>query len=159
MRDPRKAEQNKEVMELYKKNGVNPMGGCLPMLVQLPILYAFYKVLNVTVELRGAPWLWVADLSQPEQLPIHVLPIVMIITQFMMQKMTPSPSADASQAKMMRFMPLLFGFFFYNMSSGLVLYWLTGNLVGIAQQWLMNKRTPAVEIIPAPKLGPGKKNR
>jgi YidC/Oxa1 family membrane protein insertase len=159
MRDPRKAEQNQEVMELYKKYGVNPMGGCLPMLIQLPILYAFYKVLNVTVELRGASWLWVADLSQPESLPIHILPIVMIITQFMMQKMTPSPGADASQAKMMRFMPLLFGFLFYNMSSGLVLYWLTGNLVGIVQQWLMNKRTPAVEVIPAPKTGSAKKNR
>src|SRR5579872_3912423 len=158
MRDPRKAEQNQEIMELYKRHGVNPMGGCLPMLIQLPILYAFYKVLNVTVELRGASWLWVADLSQPEQLPIHILPVVMIITQFMMQKMTPAPGADASQAKMMRFMPLIFGFFFYNMSSGLVLYWLTGNLVGIVQQWLMNKRTPAVEIIPAPKLGPAKKN-
>jgi YidC/Oxa1 family membrane protein insertase len=159
MRDPRKAEQNQEIMELYKKNGVNPMGGCLPMLIQLPILYAFYKVLNVTVELRGASWLWVGDLSQPESLPLHILPIVMIITQFMMQKMTPSPGADASQAKMMRFMPLIFGFFFYNMSSGLVLYWLTGNLVGIVQQWLMNKRTPAPYVPPQPSPGPAKKKR
>jgi YidC/Oxa1 family membrane protein insertase len=159
MRDPRKAEQNQEIMELYKKNGVNPMGGCLPMLIQLPILYAFYKVLNVTVELRGASWLWVADLSQPESLPIHILPIVMIITQFMMQKMTPAPGADASQAKMMRFMPLIFGFFFYNMSSGLVLYWLTGNLVGIVQQSLMNKRTPAPYVPPQPTAGPAKKKR
>ncbi len=159
MRDPRKAEQNQEVMALYKKHGVNPMGGCLPMLIQLPILYAFYKVLNVTVELRGASWLWVPDLSQPESLPIHLLPLIMIVSQFWMQKMTPNPGADPSQAKMMRFMPLLFGCFFYNMSSGLVLYWLTGNLVGILQQWLMNRSTPAPAPIAAPaKNVPAKRN-
>lgn len=160
LRDPKKAEQNQEVMDLYKKHGVNPMGGCLPMVVQLPILYAFYQVLNVTIELRGAPWLWVTDLSQPETLPIHLLPIIMIVTQFLMQRMTPNPTADPAQAKMMMFMPLMFGFFFYNMSSGLVLYWLTGNLVGIIQQWLMNKATPAaapVAMTP-PKPGPKKKN-
>jgi YidC/Oxa1 family membrane protein insertase len=150
LRDPRKAEQNAEVMELYKKAGANPFGGCLPMLVQLPVLYAFYKVLTVTIELRGAHWLWVTDLSQPEQLPLHFLPIIMIITQFIMQKMTPNPSMDPAQAKMMQFMPLMFGFFFYSMSSGLVLYWLTGNLVGIVQQWLMNRLTPAPPPPPAP---------
>ena len=74
--------RTQEVMELYKKEGVNPMGGCLPMLVQLPLIYAFYKVLAVTIELRGAHWLWVTDLSQPETLPIHILPIIMIVTQF-----------------------------------------------------------------------------
>ena len=150
LRDPRKAEQNAEVMELYKKAGANPFGGCLPMLVQLPVLYAFYKVLTVTIELRGAHWLWVTDLSQPEQLPLHFLPIIMIVTQFIMQKMTPNPSMDPAQAKMMQFMPLMFGFFFYNMSSGLVLYWLTGNLVGILQQYLMNRLTPAPPPPPAP---------
>ncbi len=94
MRDPKKAQQNQEIMELYKKEGANPMSGCLPMFVQLPILYAFYKVLTVTIELRGAHWLWVSDLSQPEQLAIHILPIVMVISQFVMQKMTPNPSVD-----------------------------------------------------------------
>ncbi|MDP8982231.1 MAG: membrane protein insertase YidC [Acidobacteriota bacterium] len=152
LRDPRKAEQNAEVMELYKKAGANPFGGCLPMLVQLPVLYAFYKVLTVTIELRGGHWLWVSDLSQPEQLPLHFLPIIMIVTQFIMQKMTPNPSMDPAQAKMMQFMPLMFGFFFYNMSSGLVLYWLTGNLVGILQQSLMNRLTPA----PPPPAPPQK---
>jgi YidC/Oxa1 family membrane protein insertase len=151
LRDPRKAEQNQEVMELYKKNGVNPMGGCLPMLPQIPILFAFYKVLAVTIEMRGAHWLWVSDLSQPEQLAIRVLPIVLVITQFLVQKMTPTPSADPTQAKMMMFMPLFFGFIFYNYQSGLVLYWLTGNLVGIAQQWAMNRFGPAppppVEVV------------
>lgn len=159
LRDPKKAEQNQEVMALYKKHGVNPMGGCLPMVVQLPIIYALYKVFNVTIELRGASWLWVTDLSQPETLPIHALPIIMIVTQFLMQKMTPNPTADPAQAKMMMFMPLMFGFFFYNMSSGLVLYWLTGNLVGIAQQWLMNRATPAVApvTVAPPKSAPKKK--
>ncbi len=153
LRDPKKAEQNQEVMDLYKREGVNPMGGCLPMVIQLPILYAFYTVLAVTIELRGAHWLWVTDLTQPETLPIHVLPLVMIVTQFLMQRMTPNPSADQSQARMMAFMPLFFGFFFYNMSSGLVLYWLTGNVVGIAQQWIMNRTTPApVVVTPPPAL-------
>ena len=76
MRDPKKTEQNQEVMDLYKKHGVNPVGGCLPMLLQLPFLYAFYKVLAVTIEMRGASWLWVHDLSQPETLAIHLLPVI-----------------------------------------------------------------------------------
>jgi YidC/Oxa1 family membrane protein insertase len=156
MRDPKKAEQNAEVMALYKKAGANPMGGCLPMIVQLPILYAFYTVLTVTIELRGAHWLWVTDLSQAEQLPVHILPVVMVITQFIMQKMTPNPSVDPAQAKMMQFMPLMFGFFFYSMSSGLVLYWLTGNLVGILQQWLINRTMPA-PVVELPKIAPVKK--
>lgn len=150
LRDPRKAEQNQEVMEFYKKEGVNPMGGCLPMLVQLPLIYAFYKVLAVTIEMRGAHWLWISDLSQPEQLPIHILPIIMIVSQFVMQKMTPNPGMDPQQAKMMMFMPLMFGFLFYNFSSGLVLYWLTSNLVGIAQQWAVNRMMPAPPPPPPP---------
>jgi YidC/Oxa1 family membrane protein insertase len=157
LRDPKKAQQNQEVMDLYKKEGVNPMGGCLPMLIQLPILYAFYKVLTVTIELRGAHWLWVADLSQPEQLAIHVLPIIMIVTQFIQQKMTPSPGMDPTQARMMQFMPLMFGFFFYNMSSGLVLYWLTGNLVGILQQWMINRLMPPPPPAPVVKVASKKK--
>ena len=157
LRDPKKQKQNEEVMELYKKEGVNPMGGCLPMLVQLPLIYAFYKVLAVTIELRGAHWLWVTDLSQPEALPIHILPIIMIVTQFMSQKMTPSPGMDPSQAKIMQLMPLMFGFFFYNLSSGLVLYWLTSNLVGIVQQWFVNRMMPAPP--PPPKPVPKKKVR
>ena len=158
LRDPKKAEQNQEVMDLYKKHGVNPMGGCLPMIIQLPILWAIYKVLTVTIELRGAHWLWITDLSQPEALAIHILPIIMIVTQYFQQRMTPSPGMDPAQAKMMQFMPLMFGFFFYNMSSGLVLYWLTGNLVGIVQQWTMNKIMPAPQIEP-PKVPPKKKTR
>ena len=89
IRDPKKGEQNEEVMGLYKKHGVNPMGGCLPMLLQMPFFFAFYKVFTVSVEMRGAPWLWVTDLSQPEHWEIKILPLVMIASQFIMQKMTP----------------------------------------------------------------------
>ncbi|HEX6894326.1 MAG TPA: membrane protein insertase YidC, partial [Bryobacteraceae bacterium] len=155
LRDPKKAQQNQEVMDLYKKEGVNPMGGCLPMLIQLPLIYAFYKVLAVAIELRGAHWLWVTDLSQPEQLAIRVLPIVMIITQFVSQKMTPTPGVDPAQARMMMFMPLMFGFLFYNMAAGVVLYWLTSNLVGILTQWMINKTMPPPPV-PA-KVTPKKK--
>jgi YidC/Oxa1 family membrane protein insertase len=156
MRDPKKAEQNQEVMDFYKKEGVNPMGGCLPMVVQLPLIYALYKVFNVTIEMRGAHWLWITDLSQPEQLPIHILPLIMIVSQFVMQQMTPNPGMDPSQAKMMKFMPLMFGFLFYNFSSGLVLYWLTSNLVQIGQQWMVNRMMPAPPPPPAPVKKKGK---
>jgi YidC/Oxa1 family membrane protein insertase len=150
LRDPRKAEQNQEVMELYKKHGVNPMGGCFPMLLQIPFFIAFYKVLTVAIEMRSAHWLWVTDLSQPETLPIRILPIAMIVSQFVMQKMTPATSVDPAQQKMMMLMPLVFGFMFYGLSSGLVLYWLTGNLVGIAQQWFFNRAAGPAPAMPAP---------
>jgi YidC/Oxa1 family membrane protein insertase len=152
LRDPKKAQQNQEVMDLYKKHGVNPMGGCIPMVLQIPFFIAFYKVLSVAIEMRGAPWLWVHDLSQPEHLAIRILPVAMIGTQFILQKMTPSTSADPSQQKIMMLMPLMLGFMFYGVSSGLVLYWLTGNLVGIAQQWFFNRLMPASQMPqPAPK--------
>jgi len=158
LRDPRKAQQNQEIMDLYKTAGANPMSGCLPMVIQMPILYAIYKVLNVTIELRGAHWLWVTDLSQPEQLAIHILPLIMVVSQFLVTQMTPTPGVDPAQAKMMKFMPLMFGFFFYNVSSGLVLYWLTSNLVGILQQWIVNRTMPPPPA-PAPKTVPKKKPR
>lgn len=150
IRDPRKAEQNQEVMDLYKREGVNPVGGCLPMLIQLPFFYAFYRVLNIAIELRHAPWLWVPDLSSPESLPIHLLPIILIATQFMTQKLTPAAGVDPNQQKMMMFMPLFFGFMFYYASAGLVLYWLTGNVVGIAQQLIINRFMPTPAPPPAP---------
>jgi len=157
MKDPRKTEQNTEVMELYKKNGVNPVGGCLPMLLQLPFLYAFYKVLAVAIEMRGSHWLWVNDLSQPESLPIHLLPILLVATQFAMQRMTPQPGVDPTQAKMMMFMPLMFGYMFYFASVGLVLYWLTGNVVGIVQQWMLNKTMPAIAVTAPVPIKKGRK--
>ncbi len=140
--DPRKAEQNQEVMDLYKKEGVNPVGGCLPLVLQLPFFYAFYKVLSIAIELRHAPWLWVSDLSGPEVFFIHVLPIIMIATQFLTQRLTPQVGVDPTQAKMFMFMPLMLGFFFYNLSAGLVLYYLTGNLVGIVFQLIVNRFMP-----------------
>jgi YidC/Oxa1 family membrane protein insertase len=144
MRDPRKAEQNQEVMDLYKRHGVNPLGaGCMPLVLQIPFFFAFYKVLSVSIEMRGASWLWVSDLSQPETLAIRLLPLTMIATQFLLQRMTPpTPGADPAQQKMMMFMPLVMGFMFYGVSSGLVLYWLTGNVVGIVQQWFINRTMP-----------------
>ena len=156
LRDPKKGEQNEEVMALYKKHGVNPMGGCLPMLLQMPFFFAFYKVFTVSVEMRGAPWLWVTDLSQPEHWEIKILPLVMIASQFIMQKMTPQAGGDPAQQKMMMFMPLVFGFMFYNFPSGLVLYYLTSNLVSMGQQWFFNKTSMAT--LAAESIGPLKKN-
>ena len=161
LRDPKKSEQNEEVMALYKKEGVNPVGGCLPMLVQLPFFYAFYRVLAIAIELRHAPWLWVSDLSSAETLPIHLLPLILIATQFLTQQLTPAAGVDPSQQKMMRFMPLMFGFMFYSASAGLVLYWLTGNLVGIAQQLIINRFMPTAApamVAPAATKAPVKRS-
>ncbi|MCS7315677.1 MAG: membrane protein insertase YidC [Bryobacterales bacterium] len=148
LRDPRKQQQNQELMELYRKHGVNPMGGCLPLLLQIPFFIGFYNVLTVAIELRGATWLWVKDLSQPEHLPIRILPVAMVVSQFLMQKMTPSTAMDPRQQRIMLLMPLVFGFMFYHFSSGLVLYWLTSNVVGIAQQVLFNRLSPAAPVAP-----------
>jgi YidC/Oxa1 family membrane protein insertase len=157
LRDPKKAEQNQEVMDLYKKYGVNPMGGCVPMLLQIPFFIAFYKVFTVSVEMRGAPWLWVHDLSQPEQIPIKILPLAMIASQFVMQKMTPQAGGDPNQQKMMMFMPLIFGIMFYNFPSGLVLYYLTSNLVSMGQQYFFNHtevaEAAARSVAPPKKAG------
>lgn len=161
MTDPKKQEGQQEVMELYKKNGVNPMGGCVPMLLQLPFFFAFWQVFTKSVEMRGASWLWVTDLSQPEHLAIKVLPILMIASQFLMQKMTPQPNADPGQQKMMMFMPLIFGYMFYWFPSGLVLYYLTSNLVSMGQQWFFNQtetaQIAARSVEPARKPKNGRK--
>ena len=157
MKDPRKAEMNQEMMALYKEHGVNPLGGCLPMLIQMPFLYGFYKVLVVSIEMRHAPWFWwVHDLSAPEHIPIKVLPLAMCATQFVLQKMSPAPSPDPAQQKVMMFMPVMFLFLFWNLSSGLVLYWLTGNVVGIVQQWYIN-RTELQQVVEKKKGRGGKK--
>jgi len=149
MRDPRKQQQNEETMALYKKHGANPMGGCLPMVIQIPFFIAFYRVLSVSIELRHANWLWVSDLAAPEHLAIRILPIAMIATQFVMQKMTPATSVDPNQQRMMLMMPLVMGFIFYGLPSGLVLYYFTSNLVGIAQQVFFNK-TVTIADMPLP---------
>ncbi len=145
--DPRRQRMNEEVMKLYREHNINPLGGCLPMALQLPFLYGFYNVLNLAIELRHAPWLgWVKDLSAPDHL--YILPTVMIVTMFIVQKMTPMTSADPAQQRMMMIMPIFFGIMFYNFASGLVLYWLTGNIVGIAQQAFINRRMPATQPVP-----------
>ena len=152
MSDPRAANKQQEMMDLYKKHGVNPMGGCIPLLIQMPFIYAFYKVLAVSIELRHASWLWVGDLSQHEHFEIHFLPLIMVVTSYALQKMTPPPTAgDPSQQKMMQFMPLMYLFIFWSLSSGVVLYWLTGNVVGLAQQWFFNKTAAPVEMRAAAK--------
>jgi len=152
MSDPRAANKQQEMMDLYKKHGVNPVGGCIPLLIQMPFLYAFYRVLAVSIELRHASWLWVGDLSQHEHFEIHFLPLIMVVTSYALQRMTPTPAAtDPSQQKMMQFMPLMYLFFFWTASSGLVLYWLTGNVVGLAQQWFFNRTAAPVEARAAAK--------
>ena len=158
MRDPRKAKQNEELQALYKKHNANPMGGCLPIVLQMPFFFAFYKLLTVAIEMRQAEWLWVSDLSNPETLAIRVLPLAMVATQFWSQSLTPTPTADAMQARMMKFMPLVFGFIFYQFQAGLVLYWLTSNCVGIAQQLVLNRLPQEqLELDRKPQRGKRKK--
>jgi YidC/Oxa1 family membrane protein insertase len=139
LQDPRRNQQNEEIMGLYKKHNVNPVGGCVPLLLQMPFLFAFLQVLQVAVQMRQADWLWVKDLSQPETIPIRLLPLAMVATQFILQRMTPTPSVDPAQQRMLQLMPLMFAVFFYNAQSGLVLYWLVGNLIALVQQWAFNK--------------------
>lgn len=125
-------KMNEEVAALYRTEGVNPIGGCLPMLLQFPVLLGFYSLLSHAIELRGAPWvLWIDDLSMHD--PIYVLPIVMGAVQFLQQKMAPS-GGDAMQRKMMMAMPVVFTFLFMGFPSGLVLYWLTNNVLTLIQQ-------------------------
>lgn len=153
MNDPKKQDQNAELMELYKKHDINPVGGCVPMLIQIPFFYALYKVLSLAIEMRGAEWLWVANLAEPETIAIRILPLLLVVTQFLSQKMTPSPGMDPAQQKIMLFMPLMFGYMFWYASAGLVLYWLTSNVVSIAQQLLLNRNTPApaLAVVVPPK--------
>jgi YidC/Oxa1 family membrane protein insertase len=140
---------NKAVMELYKTHKVNPLGGCLPMVVQLPIFVALYRALMSSIELRHAPFmLWMNDLSAPDALFTHLfslpftlgpLPLLMGASMFVQQKMTPATGMDPAQAKMMLALPLVFTVMFLNMPAGLVLYWLVNNILTIAQQMYINK--------------------
>lgn len=130
-------KMNEEIMKLYKEHGINPAGGCLPILIQLPIFWGFFRMLVVSIEFRQSPFVfWIKDLSVKD--PYYVTPILMGITQFISQKMTPT-SADPTQQKMMLIMPVVMTVFFMNFQSGLVLYWLTNNVLQIAQQAIMNR--------------------
>ncbi len=158
--DPKRAEMNREVMALYKEHNVNPMAGCLPLLVQMPLLFAFYRLLAVSIELRQAPFIfWIHDLSMKD--PFYVLPIVMGITMFISQKMTPmAPTADSSQTKMMQYLPVIFTFMFLTVSSGLNLYFLCSNIfqVGfqkIAEKWMGDKQKEGKKEVT--KIGKNKK--
>ena len=148
LNDPRKQKMNQEVMKIYQEHGINPLGGCLPMLLQMPILYAFWRMLDLPIELRHAPWIWwVTDLSQPDSshilgMNIPILPTLMILSMFVVQRMTPMPTADPQQKTMMLLMPLMMGFIFFRLASGLNLYYFVANLVGIAQQTVINRMMP-----------------
>lgn len=136
--DPKRAEMNAEMMALYKTEGVNMYGGCLPMLIQMPLFFAYFRVLQNTVELRQAHWLWLPDLSAPD--PWHVLPILIILTMFLTQFITPSPGMDPNQRRMMAIMmPVIFGFTLWHYASGLALYWGTGNIINLAIQVGINQ--------------------
>ena len=149
-----KKKMNMEIMALYKTYKVNPVGGCLPMLLQMPVFFALYRMLYEAIELRHAPFFgWITDLSAPDRLfrfgfsipfmqepyGIPVLTIIMGGTMFLQQKLTP-PMGDPAQAKMMMFMPLIFTVIFINFSSGLVLYWLVNNVLSISQQYYITKK-------------------
>ncbi len=139
-----RAAMNKAMMDLYKTEKINPLGGCLPMLVQMPVFIGLYWALLETVSLRQAPFiLWIQDLSVPD--PYFILPILMGISMIITQKLQPTPMADPIQAKMMMALPVVFSVFFAFFPSGLVLYWVTNNVLTIAQQWVITKRIDAGE--------------
>ena len=145
LRDPRKAEMNEEISALYKKEGVNPAGGCLPLLIQMPFLFAYYRMLNVAMDLRHAPWMWVKDLSAPD--PHYILPVSIVVTMFFMQRLTPQAGMDPAQQKMMNIMmPAMLGLMSFNLPAGLGLYWAAGQLIGIVQQSVMNRTSLGREM-------------
>jgi len=134
--DPERQKMNTEIMALYRQEGVNPASGCVPMLLTLPVLFAFYSLLSQAIELRGAPFgFWISDLSERD--PYYITPVLMAMTMFWQQRVTPS-SADPAQQRVMMMMPLMFGVMFLAAPSGLVLYWLVGNLFAIGQQYFTN---------------------
>ena len=137
MNDPKRQEMNAEMMQLYKEEGVNMYGGCLPMLLQMPLFFAYYRVLQNAVELRQAHWFWLHDLSIPD--PLHILPVLIIGTMFLVQFITPSPGMDPMQRRMMAVvMPLVMGFTLLHFASGLALYWITGNVINLGMQVAIN---------------------
>jgi YidC/Oxa1 family membrane protein insertase len=138
MSDPARQKQNVELMNLYRERGVNPASGCVPMLLTLPVLFAFYSMLSVAIELRGAPFmLWIKDLSQHD--PLYITPVLMGLTQLVQTRMTPQTSTDPVQQKMFMFMPIIFTAMFVFAPAGLVLYWTASNIWAIAQQVVTNR--------------------
>jgi YidC/Oxa1 family membrane protein insertase len=145
MNDPKRAEMNTEMMALYKTEGVNMYGGCLPMLVQMPLFFAYYRVLANVIELRQAHWGWLTDLSVPD--PLYILPGIILVSMFLVQFLTPSPGMDPAQRRMMAIMmPVIFGFSMSHFASGLALYWCTGNLINLAIQMGINQSKMGKEM-------------
>ena len=154
MRDPRKREMNKEVMAVYSREGINPMGGCFQMFLQMPVWFGLNTALRYAIEMRHATWLWITDLSSKD--PYYVLPVLMGASMYLVSKMTPMTATDPQQQTMMKIMPItMAGIFMISpISSGLAVYILTISVVGIAQQWYLNRTHP----VPAPaKIVRGKK--
>ena len=146
MRDPRKAEMQKEIMAVYQREGISLGGGCLPMLLQMPLWFGLNTALRYAIEMRHAPWLWITDLSSKD--PFYVLPILMGVSMYLVSKMTPMTATDPQQQAMMKIMPIgMAGMFMISpISSGLAVYILTSSVVGIGQQWYLNRKHP----VPAP---------
>jgi len=145
MNDPKRTEMNTEMMALYKAEGVNMYGGCLPLLVQMPLFFAYYRVLANVIELRQAQWFWLTDLSMPD--PRYILPILIIVTMFLTQYITPSPGMDPAQRRMMAFMmPAIFGFTMLHFASGLALYWGAGNVINLVLQIAINRSSMGKEM-------------
>jgi len=143
--DPKRAEMNAETMKLYKDEGINMYGSCLPLLVQMPLLYGYYRVLGNVIELRQAHWFWLPNLAISD--PLHILPIVIIASMFLVQFITPSPGMDPAQRRMMAFMmPAILGFSMWNFASGLALYWATGNLINLGLQLGINRSKMGQEL-------------
>lgn len=143
--DPKRTEMNAEMMALYKTEGVNMYGGCLPMLLQTPLFFAYYRVLLYAVELRQAHWFWLTDLSAPD--PKYILPGLIIVTMFLVQYITPSPGMDPTQRRMLAFvMPIFMGFILLHYASGLALYWITGNFINLAIQIGINQSSMGKEM-------------
>ncbi len=143
--DPKRAEMNTETMRLYKEEGINMYGSCLPMLVQMPLFFAYYRVLANVIELRQAQWGWLPNLAVAD--PWHILPIVIILSMFLVQFITPSPGMDPAQRRMMAIMmPAIFGVSMWNFASGLALYWATGNLLNLGLQLGINRSKMGREL-------------
>jgi YidC/Oxa1 family membrane protein insertase len=150
MTDPERQKMNPEMMALYKERGVNPASGCVPMLLTMPVLFGFYSMLAVAIELRGAPFFgWIHDLSKMD--PLFITPLLMGVSMFVQQRMTPS-TADPAQQKIFMFMPVMFTVMFLWAPAGLVVYWLMSNIMTIGQQYLTNHLTQKTGR-PAPTSG------
>jgi len=143
--DPARAEMNAEMMALYKAEGANMFGGCLPTLLQMPLLFAYLRVLRGAQELHGAHWLWLRDLSLPD--PLHILPMLIIASMVVTQMVTPAPGMTSSQRWAMGvLMPVVMGFSLWHYAAGLSLYWLTGNFIGLLMQVVINRSAMGREI-------------